>query len=592
MSVFNYGPAPRAGWRPPVLFSINQEKCVSCLACARVCPVEAVAVNGSAVSIVEESCIKCGICVPACPHDAIDAAGDFDRALALAARGDSALILSVEAGVHFYPLLPEQVVNACYHAGFRTVHRGVMGDELVAAEYQRLLTDPDWGTMIRSTCPVVVEKVRAEYPELVPYLAPVKTPISAEALYLKGMYGEDLPIVYAGVCLTEGGTQVDAAITFTELAKLFEARGVEVVAEEATFERIPEEQRRHISTAGGLPLAILQQERQASRRFRKVRGLDQLDAIAHAVAVEKMDLGFLDILPCEGCLDHPLMGPKAELYKRRRIQDGAEPRRSALPVVDPDVPVDIEAAFEVRTNGHHPPARELQAVLARIGTAPSGKPWDCGACGFRTCWQFAEAMLNGRATLRACPPYHEKRASEATEQASVDDLTGLATYRVLKDRLAQELARSSRSSDPFSVLFMDLDRFKQLNDERGHEEGSRVLAAVGQALSRVVRSTDLAARYGGDEFVVVLVRTGPSGAVTVAEAVRGAIEALGQSLGLGAGVVTVSVGIASHDPAMTEKHDVLASADKALYRAKAKGGNAVAADFIMDEGNGAERGGN
>lgn len=106
--------------------------------------------------------------MPACPHDAIDATGDLERALALVSQGDAALILSVEAGVHFHPLLPEQVVNASYRAGFRTVHRGVMGDELVAAEYQRLLTDPDWGTMIRSTCPVVVEKVRAEYPELPP----------------------------------------------------------------------------------------------------------------------------------------------------------------------------------------------------------------------------------------------------------------------------------------------------------------------------------------------------------------------------------------------------------------------------------------
>jgi diguanylate cyclase (GGDEF)-like protein len=228
----------------------------------------------------------------------------------------------------------------------------------------------------------------------------------------------------------------------------------------------------------------------------------------------------------------------------------------------------------------------MQAVLARIGLSPSGKPWDCGACGFRTCWQFAEAMLNGRATLRACPPYHEKRAREVADQASVDELTGLATFRVLKERLAQEMARSDRSGDPFAVLFVDLDRFKKLNDERGHEAGNRVLAAVGRELQAALRATDLAARYGGDEFVVVLVRTGPVGAMKVAEAIRSAIQAREHGS-------TVSVGVAAHDPQKTLKPDVLEAADKALYRAKAQGGNAVVADFIIDEGNsqGAERGG-
>jgi diguanylate cyclase (GGDEF)-like protein len=265
------------------------------------------------------------------------------------------------------------------------------------------------------------------------------------------------------------------------------------------------------------------------------------------------------------------MGPKAELYKRRRILEGVEPKRSPLPVLDPDVQVDVGAAFEARANGHHPPAREMQAVLARIGSAPSGKPWDCGACGFRTCWDFAEAMLNGRATLRACPPYQEKRAQELADQASVDELTGLATFRVLRERLTQELARSDRSRDSFAVLFLDLDRFKKLNDERGHEAANRVLEAVGAELQVAVRATDLAARYGGDEFVALLVRTGLAGAVKVAEAVRGAI----QVRGLGA---TLSIGVAAHDPEHPVKQDVLERADRALYQAKAAGGNAVVAD--------------
>ena len=128
------------------------------------------------VRIEEGSCIRCGLCVPACPHDAIEVTGELGRAMAVAARGGGVLILSPEAAAHFYPATPEQVVNACYAAGFRMVNRGVVGDELVAQEYLKLWQDSSWGTLIRSTDPVVVDTIRREFPELVPYLAPVTIP--------------------------------------------------------------------------------------------------------------------------------------------------------------------------------------------------------------------------------------------------------------------------------------------------------------------------------------------------------------------------------------------------------------------------------
>lgn len=518
------------------------------------------------------------MCVPACPHDAIATVGDLARATALAARGDAVLILTVEAAAHFYPNTPEQVINACYAAGFRAVHHGVAGDELVAAEYLKLWAEPSWGTMIRSTCPVIVETIRHDYPELVPYLAPVKTPVAAEARYLREMYGADVGLVYAGVCLTDGSENVTAAITFQELERLLQARGVAVSEQPLWFDRIPEERRRYVSAAGGLPLPVLQETRYDSRRFRKVRGLGGLSALARAVATEEMDLGFVDILPCEGCLDHPLLGPREELFWRRRVVGEAEPPRSALPVLQPDVEVDVKASFRFVRNGKRPPADAVEQVIETIGRAPSGKPWDCGACGFGTCVGFAGALLRGRATYRQCPPYQERRLVEAEREAAVDALTGLATFRVLKDQMGQEVARSDRSREPFAVVFVDLDRFKRLNDQFGHAQGNRVLEAVGRELQQAIRLTDVAARYGGDEFVVMLIRTDAAGATRVGEVIRKSIEATGLTLGFEPGMVTASVGVAGYDPERGG-NDVLQDADKALYRAKALGGNAVAWDL-------------
>src|SRR5213596_1917501 len=88
------------------------------MACVRVCPADAVAVEGAIVRIVDDACTRCGLCLPACPHDAIEALGDVSRALELALAGRAALILSVECAAYFYPAAPNQVVNACYAAGF------------------------------------------------------------------------------------------------------------------------------------------------------------------------------------------------------------------------------------------------------------------------------------------------------------------------------------------------------------------------------------------------------------------------------------------------------------------------------------------
>ena len=560
-------------------FRIDPELCVACLACVRVCPSDAVAVEENKVWIVDEACTRSSLCLPACPHEAVIAVGDSTRALEFALSRNAVLILSVESAAFFYPATPEQVVNACYAAGFEKVHRGILGDELVAREYLELWKEEDWGsggTVIRSTCPVIVETIKNQYPELIPYLAPVATPIQAEARYLKALYGRDTRVVYAGVCLTEGGPEVDAAITLAELAGLFRKRGIKVENQALFFSRIPEERRRFWSTAGGLPLDILMKERHASRRFRKVRGLGALEGIAQAVGEDRIELGFVDILPCEGCLDHPLLGPREELFRRRAIVGATEPPRATASVLAEGVEIEVGMAFEIQVGDMGPSVEAVEEILEQIGLAPNGRPWDSGACGYRTCREFAVAAAQGRTTLKSCPRYLERQASIAQQQAAVDALTGLASFRVLRDRLANEVARCHRSGDHFAVLFLDLDNFKQVNDRYGHEAGNVVLRETARQCGAHIRLTDLAGRYGGDEFVVVLVGTGEEGAVGVVEKIRAAVEDIGRKMEYPAGIVTASIGVAEYRPGEHKDEDVLVAADRALYRAKAGGRNRVA----------------
>lgn len=558
-------------------FVIDGDACVACLACTRVCPTNAIAVtpDASLVRVVDEACIRCGLCVPECPHDAVLVSGELGRAVAIAAEGTGILILGTESAAHFYPVTPEQVVNACYASGFRLVSRGIIGDELVAAEYLKLWRASAHGTVIRSSDPVVVEKIRRQHPELVPFLAPVATPPVAEARYVRSLYGPEVKIVYAGLHATTGAPEIDAWITFEDLSELLTLRGVTASAQPTVFTRLTPERRRHLSTAGGMPIALLEEARHSSRRFQKLRGLDALPALARAVAVDGLDLGFVDILSGEGSLAHPLSGPREELFWRRSVVQSTEPPRSRVPVVDPGVVASVGAVFELKPRRPSADVAAVQQVLKAIGLGPNGRPWDCRACGYDTCREFAEASALGFASLKQCTPYQERRAEESQREAATDLLTGLATFRVLRDRLTQEVERSKRSGERFTVLFLDLDRLKEINDRYGHEAGNDVLRAVAHEIRSAVRASDLAARYGGDEFVVVLTRTEKNGAERVAEALRMGVEKAGRRLGYPPQAVTVSIGIAEYDPAEPWTGDLLVNADRALYKAKAAGRNTV-----------------
>jgi diguanylate cyclase (GGDEF)-like protein len=557
---------------------IDPARCVACLACIRVCPTDAIALPPEArvVEVLEEHCIRCGECLPACPHDAIMATGEVERAVAIAEAGTGVLILAPEATAHFAPATPEQMVNACYAAGFRHVSRGVVGDELVAQEYLTLWEDSDWGTLIRSTDPVVVGAITAHHPELVPYLAPVTYPSAAEARFLRYVHGAGTPVVYAGLSGPGRINELDAVLTFADLEQLFALREVRPEQMPQTHSRVPAEARRHASVAGGLPLEMVVSGSSAGRRLLTMRGLESLPALARAVGHDRIDLGFVDILSSPGALGHPLAGPKSELYRRRALVQQFEPQRSRAPVVPDPSPVDVCAVFPFGTAREQAEPQAVRAILEAIGTGPNGRPWDCTACGYATCHRFAQAAALGRASLKQCVPWLARRADDASRDASTDALTGLASYRTLQQRLSHEMERSKRSGEAFAVLFLDLDRLKELNDRYGHERGNEVLRMVSDEIRRTIRATDLAARYGGDEFVVLLTRTDRAGALRVADAVRERVEQSGARLGYLDGQITVSIGVAEYDPASPGEGPLLEQADRALYLAKAAGRNTIA----------------
>jgi diguanylate cyclase (GGDEF)-like protein len=158
-------------------------------------------------------------------------------------------------------------------------------------------------------------------------------------------------------------------------------------------------------------------------------------------------------------------------------------------------------------------------------------------------------------------------------RALTDGLTGLPNRRAADDALKRMAAHSGRTSSPLGTVLFDLDHFKQINDLCGHEKGDEVLAAVGMAVLGNLRASDFAARFGGEEFILLLPDTDRDGAVTVAEKLRLAIAAVEV-----AGVsrpITATFGVAAMPEDADEPTLVLRAADRALYLAKSRGRNRV-----------------
>jgi len=178
----------------------------------------------------------------------------------------------------------------------------------------------------------------------------------------------------------------------------------------------------------------------------------------------------------------------------------------------------------------------------------------------------------------------QERATEFQLMSITDPLTTLPNRRYLKERLAEELNRSKRYDYPMSFLMIDVDDFKAYNDINGHQAGDLALQIAAHCLKAALRSADVASRYGGEEFCIILPQTNLTEAGVIAERIRQRVASThfphGKSQPLGR--VSVSIGVSTFSKIVNSAETVIAAADRALYRAKDLGKDRI--EFYFDEG--------
>jgi diguanylate cyclase (GGDEF)-like protein len=166
--------------------------------------------------------------------------------------------------------------------------------------------------------------------------------------------------------------------------------------------------------------------------------------------------------------------------------------------------------------------------------------------------------------------------------ATTDPLTGRPNHRTLVTLLDREVARGVRYERPFGLLFIDIDRFKALNDQYGHSAGDAALCAFAGHVAAQLRSVDVVGRWGGEEFLAILPESDGQVALTVAEHVRSSVAAHDFGAGCG-GHMTCSIGVAGFPADGATRDGLVEAADRAMYAAKGKGRNQVlpASDVVV-----------
>lgn len=213
------------------------------------------------------------------------------------------------------------------------------------------------------------------------------------------------------------------------------------------------------------------------------------------------------------------------------------------------------------------PLRDLETGVERFGAGdlsyrvqPIGQD-ELGQLG-RTFNAMADKLAQSQALLR--------------ELSTRDSLTGLLNYREFRRQLREEAERSRRYGRAFSLLMLDVDHFKAINDTHGHLAGDKALRALAALIRGEVRPTDIVARYGGEEFVLVLPETTGAGALTLAERLRAGVAGHAVALTSDQAIaLTVSIGLASYPDDAVSVQTLLSAADQALYAAKSGGRNRV-----------------
>lgn len=408
------------------IIDFKESKCMHCYKCVRYCDVKAVMIKDGRAEVIEDKCVLCGHCLHVCPQSAKTMASDLDTVKYYIRQGHQVVVSLAPAYMGFFQdTALGRIHEAFRKLGFFDVRETAEGAAAVTAEYTRLLEEGRMDNIITTCCPSVNDLIEIYYPKLVPYMAPVVSPMVAHGRMLKKEYGEGTKVVFVGPCIAKkkesadlrNAASIDAVLNFNDIKKWLQDEQISPAdCEDLPFAHLEPGVNRLYPVTGGVISSVLSTGSQTDN-YRKlhIHGTKNCIEFCDSMMAGEISGSFIEMNMCTGgCINGS--APLDKEVSRFRVKIDMEERISREPadgglLRGMSEGVGLEKQYRDRsTNDLLPTEDQIRQILAKTGKKTPEDELNCGACGYSTCREKAIAVFQKKAELNMCIPYMHDRA--------------------------------------------------------------------------------------------------------------------------------------------------------------------------------------
>lgn len=420
---------------------LKKSNCKNCYKCIRHCPVKAIKISGNQAHIVGNECILCGQCFVVCPQNAKEIVNETEKAKVLIQSGAPVYVsLAPSFAANYSGIGIKGMAKALKKLGFAEVEETAIGATIVKKDYENILNNEKPDVLISSCCHSVNLLIQKHFPQLLPYLAPVLSPMQAHCKNIKERVPE-AKAVFIGPCVAKkdevayyGG--VDAALTFEELSEWLAEENIplepDMDAEENSRTRI-------FPTTGGV---LGSMDKNENYTYMAVDGVENCMAALKDIERGEIHNCFIEMSSCAGsCIGGPVM----EKFHRSPVRDFVAVKNySGKKDFETATYTHTEISKNIEFIGKKlamPSETEIAATLRKMGKTKKSDELNCGSCGYNTCREKAIAILQGKADVSMCLPFLKEKAENFSDNIINNTPNGIL---VLNDDLeVQQINKSA-----------------------------------------------------------------------------------------------------------------------------------------------------